>query len=305
MPSSTTSPSTWWKTGVCVASELVGAVHPARAHNVDRQRPLEHGAHLHRGGVRAQHDATFAGPDEEGVLHGPGRVIGGDVQGVEVEPLRLDLGALGNLVTHGDEHVLDPLHECGQRVPGAARTSIGGQGDVDGLLDEHPLVALGGQDDLPGLEGALDPGTGLAHALACLGLGCWRQCADLAVGQRQRGPVPSVREPDRLQCIQISGARDGGQGRVPGSSHGLIGQRADLHRVVGLVGGGHGAFRSAGTGNWGATLPASRLWPARRLSAHLARVEPEAEAGVGARQRATHDDGRPYSRPDPTTKRHR
>ena len=42
-----------------------------------------------------------------------------------------------------DEHVGDALGELRDRVPGAARAAVPRQRDVDGLLDEHPLVALG------------------------------------------------------------------------------------------------------------------------------------------------------------------
>ena len=61
--------------------------------------------------------------DEEGVLHLPGRVVGVEVERVEVEPLGLDLGPLGDLPAHADEHVGDLLLQGLQRVPGALRQS--------------------------------------------------------------------------------------------------------------------------------------------------------------------------------------
>ena len=95
-----------------------------------------------------------SGPgDEEGVLHLAGRVVGREVQGVEVEPLGLDLGALGDLVAHGDEDVGDaapPSVVSGCRAPRGR--AVLGQRDVDGLLDQDPRVALGLQLGLAGGE---------------------------------------------------------------------------------------------------------------------------------------------------------
>ena len=76
---------------------------------------------------------------EERVLHLPRRVVDAEVQRVEVEPLRLELGPLGDLPAHRDEDVGDALGQRLQRVPRAARVPVGGQRDVDGLLDEDAL----------------------------------------------------------------------------------------------------------------------------------------------------------------------
>ena len=109
------------------------------------------------------------------------------VQRVEVEPLGLDLGAFGPLVAHREEQVGDPLGEGGQRVPGAGGDPVPRQRDVDGLLDQDPLVAL-----LLELGPAGRPAPRLtarraaADPLAGLGLRGRRQGADLAVGQGQR-----------------------------------------------------------------------------------------------------------------------
>ena len=195
--------------------ELIGAVDPARADHVDGQLALEHRAGLHRRGVRAQHDTALGRADEEGVLHGARGMVGGDVQGVEVEPLGLDLGALGDLVAHRDEHVLDTLHERGQRVPGSSRATIRGKRDVDRLLHEHALVTLGGQDDLAVLEGLLDRRTGHAHALARLGLRRRGQRTDLTVGQGQRRAVAGMLEADGLQGVEIGRHRRSRPGRRP------------------------------------------------------------------------------------------
>ena len=61
-----------------------------------------------------------------------------------------------------------------------------GQGDVDGLLDQHPLLVLGLEDGLPGGERLVDRAAGLADALAGVLAGLRRQRADLAVGEGER-----------------------------------------------------------------------------------------------------------------------
>ena len=92
---------------------------------------------------------SSAGSSPEGVLHGAGRVVRAEVERVEVEPLGLDHGPLGDLPAHRDEDVGDPLGAGGERVPGARGDAVDGQGDVDGLLDQHPLLVLGLELGLP------------------------------------------------------------------------------------------------------------------------------------------------------------
>ena len=72
------------------------------------------------------------------------------------------------------------------------RRAVPGQRDVDGLLDQHPLLVLGLELGLPGGERLVDGAAGLADALAGVLAGLRRQRADLAVGQRQRRPVAGV-----------------------------------------------------------------------------------------------------------------
>ncbi|OLT30096.1 hypothetical protein BJF83_08975 [Nocardiopsis sp. CNR-923] len=223
--------------------ELVGAEGLAGRDHVDRELAVEQGAHLHRRGVRA-HDqpglAALGAAHEEGVLHGAGRVVGQEVEGVEVEPLRLDLGPLGDLEPHADEDVGHPLGDGGQRVPRTARGAVPGQGDVDPLLDEDALVALDLQDGLAGLEGLAHVAAGPAHALARVGLGGRGQRADLPVGQRQRGAVRGVREPDLLEFVEVSGCLDGGQSLLTHTGD-LVGvQGGHLDGVEGIVRCRHG-----------------------------------------------------------------
>src|SRR6266545_3754081 len=94
--------------------QLVGAVHAPRADDVDRRPAVEHDPRLDRRRMGTQHQIRLV--DVEGVHHGARRMVGCDVQRVEVEPFELDLGPLGDLVAHADEQVADALHQRGQRV---------------------------------------------------------------------------------------------------------------------------------------------------------------------------------------------
>ena len=179
------------------------------------------------------------GPDPEGVLQGARRVVRRHVEGVEVVPLGLDLGTLRPLVAHRDEQVGDPLHQRGQRVPGPGRDPVPGQRDVDGLLDQDPLVALLLELGLPGGQRLGHLAAGAPDPLAGVGLRGRGQGADLPVGERQWRPVAGVLEADGLELVEVVGGLDRGQGVVAGLLD-LVGvQRGHLHGVVGLVRCGH------------------------------------------------------------------
>ena len=82
----------------------VAAIGPPGDDDVDGRPLLLHGPHLHRRGVGAQHHALA---DEEGVVQRSGRMIRGGVQGLEIVVLGLNLRAVGDLVAHAGEDVLD------------------------------------------------------------------------------------------------------------------------------------------------------------------------------------------------------
>ena len=69
---------------------------------------LFHQVDLHRRGVGAQqHRLGLAQVEVEGVVHAAGRVGRWDVEGLEVVPVGLGLGALGHREAHADEDVLE------------------------------------------------------------------------------------------------------------------------------------------------------------------------------------------------------
>jgi hypothetical protein len=165
-------------------------------------------------------------------------VVRAQVEGVEVEPLGLEDGALGDLPAHRDEHVRDQLGAGGDRVPGASGAAVGGQCDVDGLLDQHPLLVLGLEDDRARGERLVDGAPGLSDALAGLLARLRRQGADLSVGQGERRAVAGVLEANLLELVEVGGRPDRRDGGV---AHRLdLGgaQRRDLDRVVVGVGSG-------------------------------------------------------------------
>ena len=118
----------------------------------------------------------------------------------------------------------------GCRAPAATRSV--GQGDVDGLLDQHPLLVLGLEHRLPRGERLVDRAARLADPLAGLLARLRRQRTDLAVGQRQRRPVTRVLEPHLLELGEVGGAGDRGQGRVAHRLDLLRLERGDLDGVV-------------------------------------------------------------------------
>ena len=193
-------------------------------------------------------------------------MVRAEVEGVEVEPLRLDLGAVGDLVAHRDEQLGDALLDGRQRMAGAGRAAVPGQRDVDRLLDEDPLVAFVLQDGLAGGQRLRDGSPRSADPLAGVCLRGRRQGADLAVGQRERRPVAGMRRAwRRLSSSRSPAAAIAARAasRARSTSSAFSGRH--LHGVVGLVGCGHGI------GSVGQRL-ASRANLVRRLSSRHRRA---------------------------------
>ena len=232
--------------------------------DVDRRLLLEHRADLHRRGLRAQHQTGVDRVEEEGVLHLPRRVVGAEVEGIEVEPLALELGPVGDLPTHADEGVDEALGRELDRVAGAGLASQGRHGDIDPLLDEDALVALDLELGLTGGEGLRHPTAGLTDPLAGLGLGARRQRPDLAVGEGEGTPLALVGRAHCLELLEGAGGSGGGQGLLDRGVDVRRIERRDLDGVVVRVGSGHrGAFAALVGRGWcsGRARPKSRARP--------------------------------------------
>ena len=220
--------------------EVVGAEHLAGADDVDRRLALEHGADLHRRGLGAQHQAGVGRVDEEGVLHLPGRVVLAEVERVEVEPLGLDLGALGDLPAHADEGVDEPLGRQLQRVARAGRAA--GTGAVTSTRSSTRIrrVALGLELGLAARRAPGRPGRGPAPTrlpASALALGGSAPISRLARASGLRSPWCAIR-------AALSSSREAAAAMAArAASHRCVErcrvERGDLDRVVLRVGSGH------------------------------------------------------------------
>ncbi len=105
----------------------------------------------------------------ESVLHRPGRVVGQEVQGIEVVVLGFDFRSLRDLPAHRDEHVGDLLGDDGDGVPRAERAAGRGEGHVDRFGDEDRGVALCLQFFAARVEGGLHCGAVCVDAFSCVG----------------------------------------------------------------------------------------------------------------------------------------
>ncbi len=125
-PSSTSRPSTWWNIGVCVTSESSDRRGPGAITASGRlsARGAQR-ADLHRRGVRAQQRALAVPGEIERVVHRARRMIGRDVQRVEIVEVVLDLGAVWPLEAGFAEQLLDAQPRARHRMQAAAAARRG------------------------------------------------------------------------------------------------------------------------------------------------------------------------------------
>ena len=192
--------------------ELVGTEGPARACHVDRRLAVEHRADLHRGGVRAQHLAAALGRDVEGVLQRARRMIGQEVQRVEVVVLRLDLGPLGDLPAHRHEHVRDLLGDDRDGMLGSHRGASGRDRQVERLGHEDGGVALGLQFGQAPVICLLHAPAGHVDRLAGRRLLLLAQRAQAPPRQGDRTAVAQMRRLGGGQRVEVGGSRERGLG---------------------------------------------------------------------------------------------
>ncbi len=131
-----------------VGDVRVPAVDLARGDDAHRGLADFHGADLHGGGVSPEQHLVA---EIKGVLHVPGRVVRGQVEGLEVIPVQFHLGAFHRLKAQVEEDVADLGHDAVQRVEPAPGQAPPRQGDVHGggrapagRLFQVPLFLLQG-----------------------------------------------------------------------------------------------------------------------------------------------------------------
>ena len=211
----------------------VGAEDPAGAHHVQREVALEHGPHLHRRGLGAQHDLRGRRLQVQGVLQLAGGMVGRGVQGVEVEPAVLGFRPLGDLVSHRREDVDHAVDHQRERMAAAERSAGRRHGDVDGFLDENAGVAFGVELGGAALERLVDGRRQRVQALTGLGPLGARQRSERPAGEAQRGTATAdVSGADLSQRVEI--------GRTVDRRYGLVAYRVErrLRKILRLFAGG-------------------------------------------------------------------
>ena len=174
--------------------------------------------------------------------HGPGGMIGDEVQRVEVHPLGFELGTFGDLPAHRDEHVFHDVHQRGDRVNRSDRLGLNGQSDINALFDKG-ASQLGGLDLLLAcLECFIDPAASLADPTANLSAGLGRQRADLPVGESDRRAIAGVCKSGLLELGSPRSPPQMPPEHPPPSPRCFGVQRRDLNGVVVGVRPGHGSL---------------------------------------------------------------
>jgi hypothetical protein len=167
-------------------------------------------AHLHRAGVRAQQVGRFltAAFDVEGVVHGARGMVFGRVEGGEVVPVGLDLGALGHFEAHGAEDGLQALHGEAHGVQAAGAAGAAGQRHIERLglqlllkLGVGQGLAAGVERGFDGLFGQVDGGAAALLLVHAEGGHAFHQLGDAA----------GLAEETRLGVFQVG--RGGGLGK--------------------------------------------------------------------------------------------
>ena len=105
----------------------VGPIDPAGGDDANGRFGLFHHANLDRGGLASQQGVVV---DVEIVERVAGGMLGGDIEGDEVVPFVLDLGAVGDGKAHSGEYLQQLVYGLGDDVALADSRRQAGQGDV-------------------------------------------------------------------------------------------------------------------------------------------------------------------------------
>ena len=164
-------------------------------------------AHLHRRGVWPKVEPTtilVLHVDVEGVLHRPRRMVLGIVERGEAVPVRLDLGAVGDVETHRAKNRFDALERARHRMQRTRTALAPGQAHIETLF-----LQLGGEF---GIGELLTP-IGKRALDALLGIVDLRAPCTLVFG-REKGQrlhlvrqTASLAEITRLGVLEFGGAR--------------------------------------------------------------------------------------------------
>jgi hypothetical protein len=203
--------------------ELVGAEDAPDGDVVDGKVFREQGADLDRRRMSTKKQVAVDRLDEEGVLHCARRVVGVEVERVEVEPLVFELRALGKLPPHADEDVGHFLLQEAQRMARALATPARQSRDVDALGLEPRRLFGDGQLLLACSDGLVDPAAGAAHQLACRSLLIVRKIAKTGVHASQRRGLADVLTPHSLELGDRLGGVDRCESGFDSARHGGVG----------------------------------------------------------------------------------
>jgi hypothetical protein len=125
-----------------VGHVVVAPVDPAGGDDPEGRLAGSHGADLDRARVGAQEEGLALGVarlEVESVLHLPRRMLGRDVERLEIVPVVLDVRAFGDREAHVGEDRDDLLGDLRDRVDPSLRPLAGGQGDIGTLAGEPRL----------------------------------------------------------------------------------------------------------------------------------------------------------------------
>ena len=183
--------------------QLIGAVHLARAHNVQRQITRKQRAHLHRRRVSAQQQVSVLRLNVESVLHFACRVIRLNVQSVKVVPLRLQLRAVCNLPAHTDENISQALLHQSNRVAAAQRTARRSSRNVHSFLSQDASLTLSLQLSGTSLNSLSQGCTSLTHQLTHRALVLVLKITHLAVSDAHDALLTEEAQAHLLEAVKV------------------------------------------------------------------------------------------------------
>ena len=146
-----------------------------------------------------------------------------EVEGVEVEPLVLQLGALRDLPAHADEDVAHALHEQGEWMARADRVARGESRDIHRFLCESGRLLGDREHGLLRGDGLADLSACPADELARRGLLVARKSLDECVELCERRGLPRVRCACGLELCDRGRGGDRGERGLRRCGYGLFG----------------------------------------------------------------------------------